>query len=176
MATGLAAHGTERAPVRDGRVADALRAGPPRPHDGVVTMSLTPQQIALVQASFRTVQPMSATAGELFYKRLFEIEPEVLALFKGDVRRQGREFMQVLAVAVGGLSNVTTLVPMVQQLGVRHAAYGVQARHYDAVRQALLYTLAVILQDEYTDEVRSAWATAYAMLAGIMKEAAWGAP
>jgi hemoglobin-like flavoprotein len=139
-------------------------------------MSLTPQQIVLVQASFRTVQPMSATAGELFYKRLFEIEPEVAALFKGDVGRQGREFMQVLAVAVGGLSNVTTLVPMVQQLGVRHAAYGVQARHYDAVRQALLYTLAVILQDDYTDEVRSAWATAYAMLAGIMKEAAWGAP
>jgi len=139
-------------------------------------MSLTPQQIALVQASFRTVQPMSATAGELFYKRLFEIEPEVAALFKGDVGRQGREFMQVLAVAVGGLSNVTTLVPMVQQLGVRHAAYGVQARHYDAVRQALLYTLAVILQDDYTDDVRAAWATAYAMLAGIMKEAAWGAP
>ena len=139
-------------------------------------MSLTSQQIALVQTSFRTVQPMSATAGELFYKRLFEIEPEVAALFKGDVGRQGREFMQVLAVAVGGLSNVTTLVPMVQQLGVRHAAYGVQARHYDAVRQALLYTLAVILQDDYTDDVRAAWATAYAMLAGIMKEAAWGAP
>ena len=139
-------------------------------------MSLTSQQIALVQTSFRTVQPMSATAGELFYKRLFEIEPEVAVLFKGDVGRQGREFMQVLAVAVGGLSNVTTLVPMVQQLGVRHAAYGVQARHYDAVRQALLYTLAVILQDDYTDEVRAAWATAYAMLAGIMKEAAWGAP
>jgi hemoglobin-like flavoprotein len=65
---------------------------------------------------------------------------------------------------------------MVQQLGVRHAGYGVMASHYDSVRQALLYTLAVILQDEYTDEVRSAWASAYAMLAGIMKEAAWGAP
>jgi nitric oxide dioxygenase len=139
-------------------------------------MSLTPQQVALVQSSFRSVQPMSATAAEIFYKRLFEIEPEVSKLFKGDARRQGSEFMQVLAVAVGGLSNVSTLVPMVQQLGLRHAAYGVQARHYDAVRQALLYALAVILQDEYTEEVRAAWATAYATLAGIMKEAAWGAP
>ena len=71
------------------------------------------------------------------------------------MRGQGREFMQVLAVAVGGLSNLSTLVPMVQQLGVRHAGYGVRASHYDSVRQALLYTLAVILQDEYTDEVRS---------------------
>jgi len=148
----------------------------PRPRDGIDAMSLTPQQIALVQSSFRSVQPMSATAAEVFYKRLFEIEPEVTALFRGDIGRQGREFMQVLAVAVGGLSNVSTLVPMVQQLGVRHAAYGVKARHYDSVRQALLYTLAVILQDDYTDEVRVAWASAYAMLAGIMKEAAWGTP
>jgi hemoglobin-like flavoprotein len=148
----------------------------PGPHDGILTVSLTPHQIALVQTTFRSVQPMSATAAELFYKRLFEVEPETVALFKGDMRRQGREFMQVLAVAVGGLSNLSTLVPMVQQLGVRHAAYGVRASHYDSVRQALLYTLAVILQDEYTDEVRVAWASAYAMLAGIMKEAAWGAP
>jgi hemoglobin-like flavoprotein len=143
---------------------------------GIAGMSLTAQHVALVQMTFRSVQPMSATAAELFYKRLFEIEPETAALFKGDMRRQGREFMQVLAVAVGGLSNLSTLVPMVQQLGVRHAGYGVRASHYDSVRQALLYTLAVILQDEYTDEVRSAWASAYAMLAGIMKEAAWGAP
>lgn len=139
-------------------------------------MSMTAEQVALVQSTFRGVQPMSATAGEIFYRRLFEVEPDVAPLFKRDIQRQGREFMQVLAVAVGGLSNLETIVPVVQQLGVRHAAYGVRAKHYDAVRQALLYTLAVILQDEYTDEVRSAWTTAYATLAGIMKEAAWGAP
>jgi hemoglobin-like flavoprotein len=139
-------------------------------------MSLTPQQIALVQSSFSTVQPMTATAAELFYKRLFEIEPSVAALFKGDMRQQGRRFMQVLAVAVGSLSNMSTLVPIVQLVGLRHANLGVKAEHYDSVQQALLWTLALILQDEYTDEVRSAWATAYAMLAGIMKEAAWGVP
>ena len=64
----------------------------------------------------------------------------------------------------------------VQQLGLRHAASGVKAEHYDSVQQALLWTLALILQEEYTAEVRSAWATAYAMLAGVMKEAAWGVP
>jgi hemoglobin-like flavoprotein len=139
-------------------------------------MSLNAQQIALVQSSFRSVQPMSGIAAELFYKRLFEIEPDVATLFKGDVKRQGREFMQVLAVAVGGLSNMSTLVPIVQQLGVRHATYGVQVQHYDSVRRALLWTLAAILQDAYTTEVRAAWSTAYSMLAGIMKEAAWGTP
>lgn len=139
-------------------------------------MSLTSQQIALVQSTFRTVQPMGETAAQIFYKRLFEIEPATAALFKGDMKQQGRNFMQVLAVAVGGLSNMSTLTPMVQQLGLRHAGYGVRAEHFDSVRKALLWTLALVLQDAYTDDVRSAWATAYAMLAGVMKEAAWGAP
>jgi hemoglobin-like flavoprotein len=139
-------------------------------------MSLTPHQVALVQSTFATVQPMTATAAELFYKRLFEIEPATADLFKGDMKQQGRMFMQVLAVAVGSLSNMSTLVPIVQRVGLRHANVGVKAEHYDSVQQALLWTLALILQDEYTDEVRSAWATAYAMLAGIMKEAAWGVP
>lgn len=139
-------------------------------------MSLTSRQVVLVQSTFATVQPMTSTAAELFYKRLFEIEPGLAALFKGDMKLQGRAFMQVLAVAVGSLSNMSSLVPIVQRLGLRHANVGVKAEHYDAVQQALLWTLALILQDEYTDEVRSAWATAYAMLAGIMKEAAWGVP
>jgi nitric oxide dioxygenase len=139
-------------------------------------MSMTPHQVLLVQSTFSTVQPMTATAAELFYKRLFEIEPATAALFQGDMRQQGRRFMEVLAVAVGSLSNMSTLVPIVQRLGLRHANIGVTAKHYDSVQQALLWTLALILQDEYTDEVRSAWATAYAMLAGIMKEAAWGVP
>lgn len=139
-------------------------------------MSLTPHQVALVQSTFRTVQPMTTTAAELFYKRLFEIEPAAAALFKGDMSRQGRKFMEVLAAAVGSLHSMSTLVPFVQRLGLRHAACGVEPEHYDSVQQALLWTLALILQDEYTDEVRSAWATAYAMLAGVMKEAAWGVP
>jgi len=139
-------------------------------------MSLTPNQISLVQASFRKLQPMEDTTAQLFYKRLFEVDPSTAALFTDDMASQGRKFMQVLAVSVGGLSNMETIVPMVQQLGVRHVRYGVRPEHFDSVRQSLLWTLALILQDAYTEEVREAWATAYAMLAGIMKEAAWGAP
>jgi len=139
-------------------------------------MSITPRQAELVQSSFRVVQPMADTAAELFYKKLFEIDASAAALFKRDIKQQGQKFMQVLAVAVGGLSNLSTLAPIVKQLGVRHVGYGIKAEHYDSVRAALLWTLALVLQDAYTDDVREAWATAYAMLAGVMKEAAWGQP
>jgi len=139
-------------------------------------MSLTPAQIEIVQSTFRSTQPVSTTAAEIFYKRLFEIDPGTAALFKGSMKEQGQKLMQVLAVAVGGLANVSTLVPIVQQLGLRHAGYGVKPAHYDSVRQALFWTLAMVLQDAYTEEARAAWATAYAMLAGVMKEAAYGTP
>lgn len=139
-------------------------------------MSMTPRQIQLVQSTFRMVQPLGTMAADLFYQHLFEIEPTARALFKGDVKQQGREFIQVLAVAVGGLSHTPTLVPLIQRLGLQHAGYGVQAQHYDAARQALLWMLALILQDAFTEEARAAWSTAFAMLAGIMKEAAYGQP
>ena len=139
-------------------------------------MSMTPHQIELVQSTFRSVQPMASTAAEIFYKRLFEIEPTATALFKGDMRQQGHKFMQVLAIAAGGLSNLPTLVPIIQQLGLRHVGYGVRAEPYESARQALLWMLALTLQDAYTEEVRSAWTTAFVMLAGVMKEAAYGRP
>ena len=139
-------------------------------------MSLTVQQTTIVQSSFRSVLPMSSSPGELFYKRLFEIDPAIAPLFKRGMKEQSEQFMRVLALAVGGLSSISTLAPMVKQLGARHAGYGVKPEHYDAFRRALLWMLAAILQDAYTEEVREAWSTAYSMIAGIMKEAAWGAP
>jgi hemoglobin-like flavoprotein len=148
----------------------------PTLRNDVHAMNMTLQQIGLVQSTFRNIEPMATMAAGIFYKRLFEIEPTTTALFKGDIKQQGQKFMQVLAVAVGGLSNVSTLVPMIQQLGLRHAGYGVRAEHYESVRQALLWTLALTLQDAYTEDVRSAWSTAYALLAGVMKEAAYGRP
>lgn len=139
-------------------------------------MSLTPQQVEVLQSSFRILEPLGATAANLFYRRLFELDPSVVPLFKGDINEQGRKFMQVLAVAVGGMSSLPTLAPVIRQLGARHAVYGVQPQHYESVREALLWALARVLQDAYTEEVRTTWVTAYAALAGVMKEAAWGRP
>ena len=139
-------------------------------------MSLTPRQVEVLQSSFRILQPVGTTVGELFYQRLFELDPTLVPLFKRDRKEQGRKFMQVLAVAVGGMPNLATLRPVIQQLGVRHAIYGVKPEHYEQVRAALLWAVARVLQDAYTEEVREAWASAYATLAGVMKEAAWGRP
>ena len=131
---------------------------------------MTPNQISLVQKSFDTV-PAEAAA-ELFYARLFELDPSLRPLFKGDMKVQGQKLMDMIAAAVEGLSDLETIVPAVQDLGVRHAGYGVKTGHYDTVGSALLWTLEKGLGEQFTDDVREAWTDAYTLLSTTMIDAA----
>ena len=133
---------------------------------------MTPEQVALVQSSWESVKPISEQAAELFYARLFELDPDARALFKGDMQEQGRKLMVMITTAVNGLTRLEEIVPAVQALGVRHAGYGVTEAQYDTVGSALLWTLGQGLGDAFTEEVETAWATTYGILASTMKEAA----
>jgi hemoglobin-like flavoprotein len=95
--------------------------------------AITPRWIELVRQTFAELVPIADEAAGLFYGRLFEIAPKVRPFFKGDITAQGRKLMSVLALAVGGLQNVSELVSIVQDLGRRHTGYGVRDEHYDRV-------------------------------------------
>ncbi len=137
---------------------------------------MTPMQKKLVQSSFAKVAPIADTAAELFYSKLFALDPALKPMFKGDMKEQGRKLMRMIATAVNGLDRLDALVPAVQDLGRRHVVYGVTAAHYDAVGAALLWTLDRGLGPDFTSEVEDAWATVYGLLAQVMKDAAYGAP
>jgi hemoglobin-like flavoprotein len=129
---------------------------------------MTPQQITLVQASFADVKPIATTAAELFYNRLFTLDPALRPLFKGDMGQQGQMLMSMIGAAVIGLKDLERLAPVVRQLGARHVRYGVQAQHYATVGSALLWTLDQGLGDKFTPAVRDAWTQAYTLLADVM--------
>jgi len=133
---------------------------------------LTERQKTLVQQSFATIQPIADDAAALFYRRLFEIDPSLQKMFRGDMADQRRKLMQMLTAAVKGLDRLEQLVPVVEDLGRRHATYGVDDAHYDTVGAALLWTLEKGLGDAFTAEVEAAWVTVYGLLAGTMKKAA----
>lgn len=133
---------------------------------------ITAKQKELVQSTFAQVAPIAETAADIFYNKLFELDPAVRALFKGDIKDQGRKLMTMLAAAVKGLDDLGALVPVVQDLGKRHVAYGVTDAHYDTVAAALLYTLETGLGDNWNDEVKDAWVAVYTVLASTMKDAA----
>ena len=129
---------------------------------------MTPQQITLVQATFADVKPIATTAAELFYNRLFTLDPALRPLFKGDMGQQGQMLMSMIGAAVSGLKDLERLAPVVRQLGARHARYGVQAQHYATVGSALLWTLDQGLGDKFTPAVREAWTAAYTLLSDVM--------
>jgi hemoglobin-like flavoprotein len=131
--------------------------------------SMNSEQINLVQATFADVRPIAPAAAELFYTRLFVLDPSLRPMFRGDLVHQGRMLMAMLNSAVNGLTQLDTMVPVVRQLGARHAKYGVRDEHYATVGSALLWTLEQGLGEKFTPAVRDAWATAYDMLAGVMQ-------
>jgi hemoglobin-like flavoprotein len=133
---------------------------------------LTLAQKTLVQQTFATVAPIADDAAALFYRRLFEIDPSLQQMFRGNMAEQRKKLMQMLTAAVKGLDHLEQLVPAVQGLGRRHATYGVSDAHYATVGAALLWTLQKALGTAFTPEAREAWATVYNLLATTMQEAA----
>jgi len=130
---------------------------------------MTNEQIKLVQDSFRQVAPIAETAAQLFYARLFELDPDLELLFKGNLSEQGRKLMQMLGLAVNSLDRMEQLLPVVRSLGTRHVSYGVRDKDYDTVGRALLWTLRKGLGEAFTPDVELAWSNVYATLASAMQ-------
>lgn len=133
---------------------------------------MTSEDILLVQLSWRKVLPMKDTLAELFYLKLFELDPSLRSLFSGDLEQQGAKFAQMITAAVRGLDRLDVLLPVIRELGTRHVARGVENEHYGTVGIALLWTLERALRADFTPEVKSAWIKTYGVLSQTMREAA----
>ena len=135
---------------------------------------MTKEQIQLVQQTFMKVLPISDLAAQLFYTRLFEIDPSLKPMFKGDMQEQGRKLMQMIGMAVQGLTVPGEIMGLLAELGRKHAEFGTVDAHYDKVGMALLWALGQGLGADFTPEVQTAWTEAYEFLAKVMKDAARG--
>ena len=131
---------------------------------------MTPNQVTLVQSSFKSVVPIATKAADLFYDRLFEIAPEVRQLFPADLSGQKIKLIGMLATVVSNLHRLDVILPTVRELGMRHRGYGVTPDHYEPVGASLLWALEQGLGVAFTSEVRAAWSDAYSTLAGAMQQ------
>ena len=130
--------------------------------------------IDLIQSSFAKVVPIADTAAALFYADLFETAPEVKPYFaNSDMSEQGKKLMATLGVVVNGLRDLDKIVPVAQDLAIRHVDYGVKAEDYGKVGASLLRTLEKGLGDDWTPETAGAWTTAYGTLSSVMVGAAY---
>ena len=130
------------------------------------------KQIELVQRTFeQRVRPIAQEAGEMMYLRLFEIEPSLKPLFKGDIKRQGEMLMTAIGLAIQSLDQPEKVALVTKDLGARHYGYGVQPGYYNIFGAALMWALEQVIGPDFTPEVKEAWGEAYAILSKSMREA-----
>jgi len=130
---------------------------------------MTPAHIALVKETWARVVPIADTAASLFYQRLFETSPRLAPMFAGvDFPQQRNKLVKAINMVVVSLDRIDTLLPMIRDMGLRHAGYGVRDEHYGEVGAALLWTLETGLGDAWSDEAAMAWTLAYQLLADTM--------
>jgi hemoglobin-like flavoprotein len=133
---------------------------------------MTTEQIVLIQQSFAAVAADADGAASAFYTKLFMADPSLRGLFRGNMKEQGRKLMGMIGMVVAGLKRLDSMIPAIEELGRRHAQYGVRDTHYLTVGETLIATLAEALGPRFTFDVQDAWAAAYGLLASTMMSAA----
>lgn len=138
-------------------------------------MTMTDHQKDLIRSSFVEVARLGDGAGRAFYDRLFRTAPQVREMFPKDMSDQSGKLTLALKAVVDNVGDWPRLTGVVETLARRHVAYGVRPEHYPIVGKVLLATLGDALGDDFTPEVRDAWAAAYGALADVMIRTAYPA-
>lgn len=133
---------------------------------------MKPDQIHLLRRSFARLEPHATIAALAFYRRLFELAPQVRPLFKNDIESQSAKLMDMIALAVSLTDRPESMAAELRELGARHLDYGTRDEHYAVVGAALLDMLAETLGDEFTPATKAAWTGFYGHLAGEMRRGA----
>ncbi len=133
---------------------------------------MTPNQRARLRQTFEKLVPLPRRFGTAFYQRLFEIDPSLRGLFHGDLDRQASMLVNALTLAILHLAESGRVSRTVQELGERHAGYGIAPENFETFGDALTWTLEQQFGDEFDAEVRAAWREAYDLLARAMKQEA----
>lgn len=131
-----------------------------------------PNQASLVRGSWPAIASSVDTLTTSFYGCLFEIDSSAARLFAGvDMTLQRSKLAQTLAVIVHAIDDPESLVRTVAALGRRHATYGIEDRHFDAVGVALLRALSTTLGPAFDRDLQDAWSEAYSLIAAVMRRA-----
>src|SRR5262249_17398603 len=134
--------------------------------------SMTPEQIALVQESFATMDHAALAVD--FYDRLFTDHPEVRAMFSTEPAVQRQKLVDELSAIVWSIANLDEFLAVATALGARHAGYGTEPLHYSMVREAMLGAIAAQLGENNTAALAEAWRSAYDLVAEAMMLGAAG--
>ncbi|TCS60369.1 methyl-accepting chemotaxis protein [Varunaivibrio sulfuroxidans] len=129
------------------------------------------EQINAVRSSFALLEEHFDAVADGFYRRLFEIDPNLENLFKFGPQQQAQRLLSLLKSIVANLDRVDTLLPDIEELGRKHGQGDISAADYESFKESLMWTLETFLGAQFTPEARDSWETVYDTLASTMKYA-----
>jgi hemoglobin-like flavoprotein len=130
--------------------------------------TMTADQRRLVRDSFESLRPIAGPVALLFYGKLFEMAPSVRPMFHNDLALQGRKLMDMLSAVVESLDDFESIRPKLDELGRKHATYGVRPEQYETLTAALLWTLGEALGADFDSRTSEAWNAALGAISKAM--------
>lgn len=131
-------------------------------------LHLTTEQKRLILNSFMRVEPALDLVAQLFFLKLFRLDPGLRKKFDGPVEMQARKFSAGAKLAMISLGHEDGLAPTLKLLGTRHRQMGIRARHYRTMSRALVWTLERSLDKSFDRDTRDAWTTMLAQFTKVM--------
>ncbi|MEM1230553.1 MAG: pentapeptide repeat-containing protein [Pseudomonadota bacterium] len=132
---------------------------------------LSEEQIGILRSTLGQIEAAQSNVIDQFYEHLFEERPELRTMFSSSQSRQSRKLLQSLKIIIDSMSKPDRSIELLEQLGIRHAGYGVKAQHYELAGRVLLRTLASYFGDQFTPKVAESWRAAFALIATVMVHA-----
>ncbi len=135
---------------------------------------MTDEDTRLVHESWSKTEFVQEMVAELFYTRLFELDPALREIFAVDARERQQKFASFMGATVRALDRTEVLLPVVRSLGVRNPAFATNEPFHANVALALLWTLEKSLRGEFTPQVKSAWIATYGVLSQTLRSSVPG--
>jgi hemoglobin-like flavoprotein len=131
---------------------------------------LSAEQKRLIRVSFLKIEPALDLVAQLFFLKLFRLDPSLRKKFDGPIEVQAKKFAAGAKLGMISIGHEDGLAPTLKLLGARHRLMGIRTRHYRTMSRALVWTLERSLDKQFDRDTKDAWNTLLAYFTTVMSE------
>lgn len=126
--------------------------------------------IRIIKSTVPVLEQHGLTITKCFYRNMFAEHPELLHVFNHANQHQERQQMALanaVLAAAKHIDQLSTIIPVVEQIAHKHRSLGVKKEHYPIVGHHLLGAIKEVLGEAATEDILQAWAEAYGIIADV---------
>jgi hemoglobin-like flavoprotein len=133
---------------------------------------MTEAEIKSIRKCYQLIAGKEDIVTLVFYNRLFHKNPELRALFPGEMTEQAKKLADVLKIVHASIDRLDSLRPTLRSMGAKHLGYGVKHQYYEKFKQALIETLQETAGTHFNSVMEEAWSTLLGQVSEEMQSGA----